>query len=351
MRTVNNDPSINCPNANWNGTTTNYCTDVSTDDTVAHEWGHAYTEYTSGLIYQWQSGAMNEAYSDIWGETADMLNDRLNETPAPACRGFVLDLLPPWSPSITPRPRSPDAATTVQPTGARPSDTTPSRPGRRRELDAPTPLAPRPRRLLAVRQRGRIDGNWVYVDEDISGCVRPLPAPRGPQRTPSLPAPRASSWRPAFDPWDMPVRLLRSRRPRSTASRATASRPRAHHGHGSQATNDTDSYRWLSGEEDPAFGGAIRDMWNPTCYGDPGKVSDAEYYCDAADSGGVHTNSGVVNHAFALMVDGSTYNGVTVPAIGLDKAANLFWRTQTEYLTPTSDFADLADGSPLPATT
>ena len=29
-----------------------------------------------------------------------------------------------------------------------------------------------------------------------------------------------------------------------------------------------------------AFGGAIRDMWNPTCYGDPGKVCDAEYNCD-----------------------------------------------------------------------
>jgi Zn-dependent metalloprotease len=26
MRTVNNDPTINCPNANWNGTSTNYCT-------------------------------------------------------------------------------------------------------------------------------------------------------------------------------------------------------------------------------------------------------------------------------------------------------------------------------------
>ena len=87
MRTVNNDPTINCPNANWNGTTTNYCTDVSSDDTVSHEWGHAYTEYTSGLIYQWQSGAMNEAYSDIWGETADMLNNRYNETPGRRPRG------------------------------------------------------------------------------------------------------------------------------------------------------------------------------------------------------------------------------------------------------------------------
>jgi hypothetical protein len=110
-----------------------------------------------------------------------------------------------------------------------------------------------------------------------------------------------------------------------------------------EATKD-DSYRWLSGEGDPAFGGAIRDMWNPTCYGDPGKVSDAEYWCSPDDGGGVHTNSGVVNHAYALLVDGSTSNGVTVPAIGLDKAANVFWRTQSAYLTPTSNFGDLAAG-------
>ena len=47
MPTVNNDGRINCPNANWNGTTTNYCNGVTSDDVVAHEWGHAYTEYTS----------------------------------------------------------------------------------------------------------------------------------------------------------------------------------------------------------------------------------------------------------------------------------------------------------------
>ena len=81
MRTVNNDPTIACPNANWNGVTTNYCDGVTSDDTVSHEWGHAYTEYTSGLVYQWQSGAMNEAYSDIWGEIVDMINTRFNELP------------------------------------------------------------------------------------------------------------------------------------------------------------------------------------------------------------------------------------------------------------------------------
>ncbi|MFM6849164.1 MAG: hypothetical protein ACKOVB_08680, partial [Terrabacter sp.] len=69
MTTVNNDGRISCPNANWNGTTTNYCNGVTSDDVVAHEWGHAYTEYTHGLIYQWQAGALNESYSDIWGET------------------------------------------------------------------------------------------------------------------------------------------------------------------------------------------------------------------------------------------------------------------------------------------
>ncbi len=45
----------------------------------SHEWGHAYTEYTSGLIYQWQSGALNESYSDVWGETLDLLNGREDE--------------------------------------------------------------------------------------------------------------------------------------------------------------------------------------------------------------------------------------------------------------------------------
>ena len=81
MRSVNNDPTISCPNANWNGATTNYCNGVTSDDVVAHEWGHAYTEYTSNLIYQWQPGALNESYSDIWGETVDLINGRGSDTP------------------------------------------------------------------------------------------------------------------------------------------------------------------------------------------------------------------------------------------------------------------------------
>jgi hypothetical protein len=104
-----------------------------------------------------------------------------------------------------------------------------------------------------------------------------------------------------------------------------------------------DSYRWLMGEDSTAFGGAIRDMWNPTCYGDPGKVSDAEYYCATDDGGGVHSNSGVPNHGYALLVDGGTYNGVSVKGLGLDKSAAIYFRAMTQYQTPTSDFADHAD--------
>ena len=36
MITINNNPNINCPNANWNGVTANYCTGTAADDVVAH---------------------------------------------------------------------------------------------------------------------------------------------------------------------------------------------------------------------------------------------------------------------------------------------------------------------------
>ena len=72
--TASCSPTSNCPNAYWNGVATNYCPDFDADDVVSHEWGHAYTEYTHGLIYAYQSGALNESYSDIFGETHDLIN-------------------------------------------------------------------------------------------------------------------------------------------------------------------------------------------------------------------------------------------------------------------------------------
>ena len=45
-----------------------------TDDVVSHEWSHGYTQTGNGLIYRTESGAMNEAFSDIFGEAIDILN-------------------------------------------------------------------------------------------------------------------------------------------------------------------------------------------------------------------------------------------------------------------------------------
>lgn len=100
---------------------------------------------------------------------------------------------------------------------------------------------------------------------------------------------------------------------------------------------DGASDRWLVGEQ---LSGrtAIRDMMNPSRFGDPEKVTDNSYVCGTQDNGGVHTNSGVPNHAFALMVDGGSYNGYTITGIGLVKAGMIQYRALASYLTATSDF-------------
>lgn len=207
-----------CPNAYWNGESTNYCPVFDADDVVSHEWGHAYTEFTHGLIYQYQSGALNESYSDIWGETVDLFNN----------------------------------ADTMQ-----------------------------------------------------GGSDNTKPRRQGGQR-------------------------------------------------------------WQVGEDltDPAAGAILRDMYdpnrpydpNPRTTHDPARVNDKDdkeagnnYHCATSDNGGVHTNSGVPNHAFAMICDGTkfkpnnTFNGQTINGIGFVKAAQIYWRAQALYQMPTTNFPMHAD--------
>lgn len=61
-------------NAYWNGTVMTYGDGSGTNfdiltsiDVAGHEIGHAVCEKTANLAYQKESGAMNEAFSDIWG--------------------------------------------------------------------------------------------------------------------------------------------------------------------------------------------------------------------------------------------------------------------------------------------
>ena len=191
-----------CPNAYWDGSTTNYCPGFDLDDVVAHEWGHAYTQRTHGLIYSYQSGALNESYSDIWGEAVDLNNNAdglaggLNEEPAP-------------------------------------------------------------------------DGNRWQVGEDFG--------------------------------------------------------------------SGSGEYEFL-----------LRDMCDPERLGYPGQVNSENYYCSSDDGGGVHYNSGVPNHAFALVVDGELCNqsGVALPdtdGIGFTKAIAIYYRAMVVYQGPTTNFEQHAD--------
>ncbi|WP_129628510.1 M4 family metallopeptidase [Candidatus Oscillochloris fontis] len=58
-------------NAFWNGSYTAYGPGWAKRDIIAHEWTHGVTQYTANLAYLNQSGAINEAMSDIFAAMVD----------------------------------------------------------------------------------------------------------------------------------------------------------------------------------------------------------------------------------------------------------------------------------------
>jgi Zn-dependent metalloprotease len=54
----------------------------SADDVVAHELTHGVTQHESNLFYYYQSGAINESFSDLWGEYYDQTNGKGTDTAA-----------------------------------------------------------------------------------------------------------------------------------------------------------------------------------------------------------------------------------------------------------------------------
>jgi bacillolysin len=113
---------------------------------------------------------------------------------------------------------------------------------------------------------------------------------------------------------------------------------------GPPAGNDTAGARWQLGEDLPPSVGVIRDMQDPTLFGQPDRMSSGLWETSAAaqafDNGAVHTNSGVGNKAAYLMTDGDTFNGVTVTGIGADKVAHVWYATD-QLLTSGADYADM----------
>ena len=73
----------NYANAFWSGTQMAYGDGFSTgDDAVAHELTHGVTQYSANLFYYYQSGAINESLSDVFGEFVDLTNGAGTDTPA-----------------------------------------------------------------------------------------------------------------------------------------------------------------------------------------------------------------------------------------------------------------------------
>ncbi|PHI19508.1 hypothetical protein CEQ90_12480 [Lewinellaceae bacterium SD302] len=197
MNIVEDAQNIGCPNARSTGSTTLYCNGTAADDVIGHEWAHSYTGEINGLIYAWESGAINEGFSDIFGEVVDLLNT---------------------------------------------------------------------------------SGDDTNDDQLRNAC------------------------------------------------------------------NENNNERWKVGEDATAFGGHIRDMWSPECKGDPSARTASAYTCSSGDSGGVHSNSGVLNRCFSLLADGGTLNGITVNAIGLTKATHVFHQASTFYTNRVTDYDAMGIG-------
>lgn len=72
-------------NAYWNGSqivvwswSSGWRSLAGCPDVIAHEWSHAVTETTSGLVYQLESGALNESFSDMMGAAFEFAHDTLD---------------------------------------------------------------------------------------------------------------------------------------------------------------------------------------------------------------------------------------------------------------------------------
>lgn len=76
MRAVNHANVSGCPNARARNYTIYTCTGVVGDDIIGHEWTHNYTSSMNDLLSTYESGALQEALADIFGESIDLLNDR-----------------------------------------------------------------------------------------------------------------------------------------------------------------------------------------------------------------------------------------------------------------------------------
>ncbi|KAH3732919.1 Zn-dependent metalloprotease [Pelomyxa schiedti] len=98
--------------------------------------------------------------------------------------------------------------------------------------------------------------------------------------------------------------------------------------------------RWICGDDCEMFDDGLRDLYNPTCYGNPELIS--ELICYPYDMNGVHDNCGPPSVLFALLADGGYFHGPLFNGIGLLKAWHIFFQAKYEYQTSSETFSEYA---------
>lgn len=87
----------------------------------------------------------------------------------------------------------------------------------------------------------------------------------------------------------------------------------------------SDPADWTIAEDRTSGAGAIRDISDPVAFSQPDVFSNYVVLPVANDSGGVHTNSGILNKAAFLIWNGGDHNGWSVEGIGSGKMGALFY--------------------------
>lgn len=111
-----------------------------------------------------------------------------------------------------------------------------------------------------------------------------------------------------------------------------------------------DESDWLIGKANFT----LRSMSNPKAFGDPDTYKGENWVSGTTDNGGVHTNSGIQNYWFYLMVEGGSGindkgQNYVVDGVGHEKAEAIAYRNLAYYLTPSSNHVDARIGSLLSA--
>ena len=111
-----------------------------------------------------------------------------------------------------------------------------------------------------------------------------------------------------------------------------------------EAHTEPNKSPWLIAEDVILQGTALRSMSDPNSENQPDTYGGTYWHTDDTDNGGVHVNSGVINHWFYLLTTGGsgtndigdTYN---ITGIGMDAAAQIAYRTEAVYLSPNSNYS------------